>query len=93
MSSRPIAILLPVLALAVAALAQDARPKPRFFTEAESAQLEQAKRQKRREDLREALLLPVADAPAENRQLSPQARAELRQQLRQQRPEAPGKDR
>ena len=90
MSARPLIVLIPLLALAVAALAQDNRPRPRFVTEADIAQMEQAKRQKRRDELREALLLPAA--PAESRQLSPQEKAELRQQLRQQRPDVTPKD-
>jgi hypothetical protein len=90
MSFRPFAVLLSLLAYAVVAPAQDARPKSRFLTEADTAQLEQAKRQKRRDELREALLMPAA--PAESRQLSPQEKAELRQQLRQQRSDPPRKD-
>jgi hypothetical protein len=46
---------------------------------------EQAQKQKRRDNLREATKLPMEDAPRSMRQLSPRERFELRQQLRQQR--------
>jgi len=46
---------------------------------------EMAKRQKRREELREVLKSPVEFVTADVRQLSVQERSEMRQQMRQQR--------
>jgi hypothetical protein len=73
-----------LMVLMLSARAEDRRPKPRFSAEPDVQQLELAQRQKRRDVLREALLVPVADTPVPARQLSPQEKAELRQQLQQQ---------
>jgi hypothetical protein len=77
-------VLLTLLVLTLGARAQDRRDKPTAVAEPDAQQLEQVKRQKRRDVLREALQVPVADAPVASRQLSPQEKAELRQQLQQQ---------
>jgi hypothetical protein len=76
--------LLSLLLLTLGAQAEERRPKPGVVAEPDAQQLEQARRQKRRDVVREALLVPVADAPVALRQLSPQEKAELRQQLQQQ---------
>lgn len=47
--------------------------------------LDQAQAQKRRDTLRETLKVPVQENNASDRQLSAQQKAELRQQVRQQR--------
>jgi hypothetical protein len=85
MSRRPLALIL-LLALSWSAHALDARVGAAAATDSNESAAEQAQKQKRRDVLREALKLPVADVPsAPVRQLSSQEKAELRQQLRQQR--------
>ena len=84
MSLRRSLVLLSLLVLTLGAYAEDRQPKPGVAGEPDAQQLEQLKKQKRRDVLREAWLSPVADTPVTARQLSPQEKAELRQQLQQQ---------
>jgi hypothetical protein len=67
------------------AQALDARQSTAAEQGSEMSPAEQAQRQKRRENLREATKFPVETVPPIVRQLSPQERWELREQLRQQR--------
>ena len=72
------------LVLSCAAQARDNRPAGGAAQDGDGHAAELAQREQRRVVLREALKLPVEDAPATARQLTAQQRSELRQQLRQQ---------
>jgi cbb3-type cytochrome oxidase subunit 3 len=73
-----------LLALCGSAWAQDDRKKSAAHQEAQNIVL-QARQQQRRDMLREALKSQVEEAPVPVRQMTTQEKAELRQQLRQQR--------
>lgn len=80
------AIALPIaLALCCDAHGREASPQGGASQNSKPAELAD----QRRMVLREALKLPLEDAPAAARQLSAQEKAELRQQLRQQRLDLP----
>jgi hypothetical protein len=81
---RNFLIVFPLLALCISASAQEERTKSAAYLEAQTALLK-ARQQQRREMLREALKQREGDAPIAARQMSAQEKAELRQQLRQQR--------
>jgi hypothetical protein len=66
--------------------AQDYRKKSEAYLEAQSAVL-QARQQQRRDMLREAVKVQVDEASVPARQMTAQEKAELRQQLREQRQE------
>ena len=72
-----------LMALSCSASAQDDRRKSAAYLEAQSTLL-QIRQQQRRDMLREALKSPVEESPVTMRQMTPQEKAELRQQLRQQ---------
>jgi hypothetical protein len=85
--SPPLLIALLTLCCGAQALrVRDAAPVP---PDADAAWAEQARKQKLRDVVRDAVKLPVEDARPAGRQLSPQEKAELRQQLRQQRVDVP----
>ena len=73
-----------LLALGMGVSAQEERTKSPAYLEAQSA-LMQIRQQQRRDMLREALKLQRAETSVPARQLTAQEKAELRQQLRQQR--------
>ena len=75
-----------LIALAQSAFAQDYRKKSEAYLEAQNAVL-QARQQQRRDMLREALKVQVDEASVPARQMTAQEKAELRQQLREQRQE------
>jgi hypothetical protein len=77
--------LLIVLVLASWAQAGTSNQNVVVGQEDELTAAEAAKRQKRREELREMLKSPVELVTADVRQLSVQERSEMRQQMRQQR--------
>ena len=77
-------VLFSLLALCLGALAQEERSKTAAYFEAQSL-LIQSRQQQRREMLREALKLQHKEGPLQVRQMTAQEKAELRQQLRQQR--------
>jgi hypothetical protein len=87
--ARRLIALIPLYLLCWNALALDARENSGLVTGADALSAEQAQKQKRRDNLREATKLPVEGAALGARQLSPQEKLELRQQLRQQRQELP----
>lgn len=64
--------------------APEAASTGRASQSADPLLLEQNRKQKRRNELREAFMAPVEEVSVPARQLSPQERAELRHQLRQQ---------
>jgi hypothetical protein len=74
-----------LLALSLNANAREAHPAAGVTPEANVSLSEQALKQKRRDGLREAFKLPVEGVPAPSRQMSAEEKAELREQLRQQR--------
>jgi hypothetical protein len=80
----PLALTI-LLALSFNAHALDARPLANVVQNANVSVEEQTVKQKRRDGLRDAFKIPVEEVPATSRQLSAQEKAELRQQLRQQR--------
>jgi hypothetical protein len=71
--------------------AQDERTKSAAYLEAQNA-LIRARQQLRRDMLREALKSQQVDVPPPVRQMTAQEKAELRQQLRQQRQDLVSKD-
>lgn len=81
---RTFFVLISMLALCMSVPAQEERSKSDAYLEAQAALL-QARQQQRRDMLREALKLQKDGAPIEVRQMTAQEKAELRQQLRQQR--------
>jgi hypothetical protein len=84
MSRSPFVLLL-ALVLCCDAYALNARPNGSASPDTDASAADMAAKQKRRDVLREALKLPVEFVPGNTRQLSAQEKAELRQQLRQQR--------
>lgn len=81
---RRLIALIPLLLLCWNAQALDARQVGSAGQGSDTA-AEQAQKQRRRDNLREATKLPMEDAPSTVRQMSPQEKWELREQLRQQR--------
>ena len=73
-----------LLALCMGVSAQEERTKSAAYLEAQST-LMQIRQQQRRDMLREALKLQRVETPVPARQMTMQEKAELRQQLRQQR--------
>lgn len=78
-------LLLILLALGTLAQAGTPSQSASVGQEDELTPAEMAKRQKRREELREMLKSPVEFVTTDVRQLSVQERSEMRQQMRQQR--------
>ena len=85
--ARRLIALIPLSLLCWNAQALDARQSSGQAPGMDALSNEQAQKQKRRDNLREATKLPVEGAAPGARQLSPQEKLELRQQLRQQRQE------
>lgn len=85
--ARRLIALIPLYLLCWNAQALDARQSSGVAPVGDAWLAEQAQKQKRRDNLREATKLPVEGAAPGARQLSPQEKLELRQQLRQQRQE------
>lgn len=85
---RSLFVLITLLALSLSVRAQDERQRASAYQEAQSALL-QARKQQRRDVLRETLKGQVQEqgVPVPARQLSTVEKAELREQLRQQRQE------
>jgi hypothetical protein len=81
---RILFVCLSLMAICCSASAQDDRSKSDAYLEAQSIVM-RARQQQRREMLREALKVHAVQAPIAVRQMTPQEKAELRQQLRQQR--------
>lgn len=79
-------VFLPLLVISVSAPAQDDRQRVSAYQEAQSALL-QTRKQQRRDVLRETLKVQAEEVPVPARQLSVLEKAELREQLRQQRQE------
>jgi hypothetical protein len=88
---RIIVVSFTLLALGMSAWAQDERTKSAAYLEAQNA-LIRARQQLRRDMLREALKSQQVDVPPPVRQMTAQEKAELRQQLRQQRQDLVSKD-
>jgi hypothetical protein len=82
--SRLLVVCFSLIALCCGAAAQEARKKSEAYLEAQNAVL-QARQQQRREMLREALKAREIETAVPMRQMTTQEKAELRQQLRQQR--------
>jgi hypothetical protein len=78
-------VLLILLAWSSLAQAGPQTPTVAVGQEDDLTAVEAAKRQKRREELREMLKSPVEFVATDARQLSVQERSEMRQQMRQQR--------
>ncbi len=85
---RSFFVLIPLLSLSLSLRAQDDRQRASAYQEAQSALL-QARKQQRRDVLRETLKAQEQDVPVPVRQLSPLEKAQLREQLRQQRQDSP----
>jgi hypothetical protein len=83
--ARTLIALIPLYLLCCNAQALDARQNNGAPQGSDTTSSEQAQKQKRRDNLREVTKLPVEDVAPSVRQLSPQEKLELRQQLRQQR--------
>jgi hypothetical protein len=81
---RKFFVLFSLLSLCLTVLAQDERTKSAAYLEAQSTLL-QLRQQQRRDMLREALRMQRYGTPAPTRQMTAQEKAELRDQLRQQR--------
>ena len=81
--SRTLPALLVLLLCTSSVHALDARQGAASSADATAITDEMARKQKRRDVLREALKVPVEDTPATARQMSAQEKAALRQQLRQ----------
>ena len=78
-------VLLPFLACVLGAQAREPKAGPEGARQVEAPVPEDIQQQKRREVLRQATRLPMDESAGVPRQLSPQERADLRQQLQQQR--------
>jgi hypothetical protein len=81
---RKFFVLISLLSLVMSVPAQEERTKSPTYLEAQSTLL-QIRQQQRRDMLREALRLQRVETPAPVRQMTAQEKAELREQLRQQR--------
>ncbi len=81
-------VFISLLMLSLSVPAQDERQKGPAYMEAQATLL-QARKQLRRDVLREALKAQAEEAPVPARQLTAQEKAELREQLRQQRQDLP----
>ena len=81
---RKFFIVLSLLTLCLSIKAQDDRTKSAAYLEAQSTLL-QLRQQQRRDMLREALRTQRVGTPVPARQMTAQEKAELREQLRQQR--------
>jgi hypothetical protein len=80
---RILFVFLSLMAFCWSAGAQEERKKSAAYLDAQNIVL-QARQQQRRDILREALKVPVEEAPVPLRQLTAQEKIELRQQLRRQ---------
>jgi hypothetical protein len=87
--ARRLIAFIPLYLLCWNVQALDARQDSGVALSGDARTPEQVLKQKRRENLREATKLPVENAAPAARQLSPQEKWELRQQLRQQRQDFP----